>query len=117
MHGIAHTPVKTRTPGTPSRRRLALAVLALVLAAGLVAVGRWTAPTGSTAAPHAVPVTEACGVVSPAATPSTACRGVLERVYLGPNEEACGTIAPAAVPAPGCQRVLERVFLGAARSS
>ena len=73
MHDIAGAHI-----GAPRRNWIVLTAAALAVAVGLVAVGRFTAPTTKTAAAPAP-----CGTFAPAVTPSRACFQVLER--------ACGT--------------------------
>ena len=85
MHDVASPQVRRTLRSSFGRGRLVLLLLALVVAAGLVAIGRWTAPTtptvsrtvGVAAAP------ESCGTIAPGTMPSVACQRVLERIYLG----------------------------------
>jgi hypothetical protein len=94
-------------------RAIVFAALVLAAAAGLVALGRWTAPTAATRISNAALVGEACGTVAPATMPTRGCQQVLTRMYLGaPADVPCGTIAPPVMPSAGCQRVLESIYLG-----
>ena len=49
MHDVASPQVRRTLRSSFGRGRLVLLLLALVVAAGLVAIGRWTAPTTPTA--------------------------------------------------------------------
>jgi hypothetical protein len=92
---------------------IVFAVLALAVAAGLVALGRWTAPAASTGVSRAEPVREACGTMAPTTMPTQGCRSLLTRMYLGaPADVPCGTMMPTVMPSPACQRVLEEIYLG-----
>ena len=91
-------------------RTIVVAALVLVISAGLVALGRWTAPTAPTSASSAAPVRNTCGPTSP----THGCQQVLSEVHFGARADmACGTIAPSVMPSAACQRVLERIYLGA----
>ena len=117
MDDIAHRLVGARKLFA-TRRRVVLFLLALAVAAGLVGVGRWTAPTASTAAPRIDSGGASCGTTTPVTMPSRACQRALERFYLrapstgGPS---CGTVAPTIMSSRACQRVLEAFFRGAPR--
>ena len=85
MHDVASPQVRRTLRSSFGRGRLVLLLLALVVAAGLVAIGRWTAPTMPTV-PQPVSVAaapEPCGTIAPRTMPSIACQRVLERIYLG----------------------------------
>ena len=94
-------------------RTIVVAALVLVISAGLVALGRWTAPTASTSVSNAAPVRNTCGPITPTTTPPQGCQQVLREMRLGARAAmACGTIAPSVMPSAACQRVLERIYLG-----
>jgi hypothetical protein len=109
MHDIAGAHI-----GAPRRSWIVLTAVALAVAVGLVAVGRFTAPTtksvGATAAAPAP-----CGTFAPAVTPSRACFQVLERAF-GSGAAGSGdfvaALAPATLPPPAAQRVLEAAYGG-----
>jgi hypothetical protein len=116
MHDVAESPLEARRRFAPSRRKIALTLLGLVVAAGLVAAGRWTAPTTTMGAQPLARVAASCGTVGATVMPSPACRRALEQVYLGTSSRpssSCGTIAPSVMPSPACQRALEQIFRGA----
>jgi hypothetical protein len=114
MHDVASPQVRRTLRSAFSRSRFVLFVLTLAAAVGLVALGRWTAPTTTVARTVNVAVAEEpCGKIAPATMPSAACQRVLESIYLGVrSSEPCGTIAPTTMPSAGCQRLLERIYLG-----
>ena len=64
-------------------RAIVLAALVLVMSAGLVALGRWTAPTASTSASNVASVGDTCGPITPATTPPPGCQRVLREMRLG----------------------------------
>jgi hypothetical protein len=106
------------------RRWLLPGVAALILAAGLVALGRWTAPsTGHTAQASAVR-SQASGYgpgsIDPRVMPPRAVLQTLEHIYLGtplPGSRwlsgyGPGSIDPAVMPPRAVQQTLERIYLG-----
>jgi hypothetical protein len=118
MHDVANSQVRRTLRAAFSRSRFVLFVLALAAAVGLVALGRWTAPTTTTVARtvNVAVAQEPCGTIAPTTMPSAACQRVLESIYLGVrSSEPCGTIAPTTMPSAGCQRLLERMYLGSGR--
>ena len=118
MHDVVSPQVRRILRSAFGRSRFVLLVLALAAAAGLVAIGRWTAPTTATAA-RTVSVAvapEPCGTIAAKTMPSAACQRMLEGIYLDVrSSEPCGTIAPKTMPSAWCQRVLERIYLGSGR--
>ena len=115
----------TRTRSEADLKRwLLVGVAALIVAAALVALGRWTAPsTGHTAQASAVR-SQASGYgpgsIDPAVMPPRGVLQTLERIYLGtplPGSRwlsgyGPGSIDPAVMPPRGVQQTLERLYLG-----
>jgi hypothetical protein len=110
MHEIAGAQI-----GAPRRRNwIVLTAAALAVAVGLVAVGRFTAPTTKTVV-AAIAAPAPCGTLAPAVAPSRACSQVIERAF-GPGTVRSGdfvaAFAPATLPPRAAQRVLEAAFGG-----
>ena len=116
--------------GTDLSRWLLLGGAALIVAASLVALGRWTAPsTGNTAQASAVrsplPANRwlsgyGPGSIDPAVMPPRGVLQTLEHIYLGTPLPANrwlsgygpGSIDPAVMPPRGVLQTLEHIYLG-----
>jgi hypothetical protein len=108
MHGIAEAPI-----ATPRRNWIVLTAVALAVAAGLVALGRYTAPGTKTVFASAAPA--ACGTLAPATAPSPACARVLESAFGGGGAQPAAfsaVMAPKTLPPRYAQRVLEAIYGG-----
>ena len=108
-------------------RWLVVGIAAVIVAAGLCALGRWTAPSPGHSAEASAPPLNATGLgppgsIDPAVMPSKAVQQVLERIYLGTPHASDrtpatglgppGSIDPAVMPSKAVQQVLEHVYLG-----
>ena len=73
--------------GAGLKRWLVTGISALIVAAGLVALGRWTAPstqhTTRASAPSAQVARDTPGTMAPTVMPPRALRRTLEHIYLG----------------------------------
>ena len=108
-------------------RWLIVGIATVIIAAGLFALGRWTAPSTELGAEASAPPLKATGLgppgsIDPAVMPSKAVQQILERVYLGTplasdRTQATslgppGSIDPAVMPSKAVQQVLEHIYLG-----
>jgi hypothetical protein len=110
--------------GTGYKRWLALGVLALIVAAGLVALGRWTAPSSAHKAQVSSPSSQVVrggpGSIAPAVMPPRGMLQTLEHIYLGTPLSSSsslsgygpGSIAPAVMPPRGVLQTLQHIYLG-----
>ena len=86
FQAVADRITRTRS-GADLKRWLLLGVAALIVAAGLVALGRWTAPsaekTAQVSAPRAQTSGYGPGSIDPAVMPPRGVQQTLEHIYLG----------------------------------
>jgi hypothetical protein len=110
---------------TDLKRWLVAGVAALIVAAGLVALGRWTAPsTAHTVQPSVFPLKASDrgpGSIDPSVMPSRGVQQALERIYLGTSssvfplkasDRGPGAIDPSAMPSRGVLQTLQHIYLG-----
>ena len=115
MHDVASPQVRRTLRSAFSRSRFVLFVFTLAAAAGLVALGRWTAPTTTTVARtvNVAVAEEPCGTIAPATMPHGDASGCSRHLPRSSGRRAVRhDRAYESCRRQACQRVLERIYLG-----